>query len=213
MSTTSRLCAIQTETFAIRWSVSGNVPFSAKPVVSHDDLYVYTTRENGIISAFDMKNGEEVWNVTCEDIQNTANMTESTSRAARRCVDLIEAEGSIAPNGLVYFYGDKFGNVKALQLGDSTIPTASPSYLPTFSISESPSEYLDTIVDSNIQKDAPIVDPSMPQYPNGESTFRPSLAPVDWAELMYRSSAGKLPQKCLQVYASILFATFLALGF
>jgi PQQ-like domain len=199
-TTTSRLYALQTETFNITWSLSGNIPFSAKPVVSHDDLYVYTTRKNGMITAFDMKNGEEVWTLTCLDIQNTANSTESISRAASRCVDLIEAEASISPNGLIYFYGDKFGNVNALQLGDSTIPTASPSDFPTFPPpSRSPS----------VSADAPFVDPS--QYPNGKKPFIPTLAPIDWAEVLYKSSAEQLSQPCFK--ASIIFVTLLVLFF
>jgi hypothetical protein len=124
------------------------------------------------------------------------------------CVDLIEAEASIAPNGLVYFYGDKFGNVKALQLGDSTIPTASPSEFPTF-----PLEY-PSASDSNVPEDIPVVDPSMPQYPNEKDQLLPTLAPIDWAELMYRSSAGHLPQwRRFKTHAIIIFVTRLALGF
>jgi hypothetical protein len=158
-----------------------------------------------------MKNGDEVWTLSCVNIETTVNITESISRSASKCVDLIEAEASIAPNGLVYFYGDKFGNVKALQLGDTTVPTASPSDLPTSPVTYSPAEYPSASA-SNSQNDFPFVDPFMSQYPDAKSTSLPTLAPIDWAELLYKSNAGQRRQEGFKVYASIVFVTLLALG-
>jgi hypothetical protein len=138
---------------------------SAKPVVSHDDLYVYATTTNGVIMALDMESGAEIWRITCVDLQATENISESVSRAITSCVDLIDAESSISPNGLVFFYGDKFGNVKALQLGVSTVPTEAPSLFPTFTITSSPS--------------------SFPSYaPSQTPTLSPTMSPIDWPELM-----------------------------
>lgn len=154
------------------WSVSDTFPLSAKPVVSHDDLFVYTTRVNGVIAAYDLESGEEIWSMTCADIEAFEQFPESVSRGPATCVDLIEAESSISPNGLVFFYGDKFGNVKALQLGDSTIATAAPSQFATFHPSGAP---------SSIPSDLPSSMPSTSPQPTGPPNTEP---PIDWDTLL-----------------------------
>ncbi|KAG7361838.1 PQQ-like domain containing protein [Nitzschia inconspicua] len=154
---------------------------SAKPVVSRDDQYIYVTRVNGFVSALKMASGEEVWELSCADIQDTSIVSESVSRSVSTCVDLIDAESSISPNGLVFFYGDKFGNVKALQLGLSTIPTSAPSEIPTFPITSFPSI---APSDSPSQTPFPTGGPTTTPFPTEMSSVRPTLAPIDWAELM-----------------------------
>ncbi|KAG7355460.1 PQQ-like domain containing protein [Nitzschia inconspicua] len=180
-STTSKLSLLRTETGEVVWTVSFDSPLSAKPVVSRDDQYIYVTRANGFVSALKMASGEEVWELSCADIQDTSIVSESVSRSISTCVDLIDAESSISPNGLVFFYGDKFGNVKALQLGLSTIPTSAPSEIPTFPITSSPSI---APSDSPSQTPFPTDGPTTTPFPTEKSFVRPTFAPIDWAELM-----------------------------
>jgi outer membrane protein assembly factor BamB len=191
-TTTSVLYSMKTETGDIVWSVSDNFPLSSKPVISHDDKVVYATRENGVVAAFDLGTGEEFWSVTCADLQLVSDT--QLSRAATTCVDLIEAESSISPNGLVLFYGDKFGNVKALQLGDSSIPTSPPSEFPTYPVTPSPSESLS----------APLV--------------AATSIPIDWNELMSSLdqslgvSLGKeLPLPLASLALATAFAVFVGI--
>lgn len=193
-TTTAQLYALRTETGDVVWSVSGTAPLSAKPVVSHDDRFVYTTRTDGAVTALDVRSGEEAWTLSCSDIQGPTNVTTSVSREAATCVDLIEAEASIAPTGLVLFYGDKYGNVKALNLGISTVPTSSPSGIPTYLITPSPSEHPS---ESPSGSTAPTSAPTTTAYP--------TLTPIDWAKLMEQASTATSAE--IWAKASIICAT------
>ena len=150
------------------WSVVDVMPLSNKPIVAPDDKYLYTTRENGVVAAYDLKTGEEIWSITCADLtqQEIDTTSASVTRVAASCADLVETESSVSPNGLVLFYGDKFGNVKALQLAQSIEETAAPTEFPTFIITESPSTVSPSAVPSDLPSDAP------------STTFMPTLRPV-----------------------------------
>jgi hypothetical protein len=143
------------------------MPLSNKPIVAPDDKYVYATRENGVVAAYDLNSGEEMWSITCADLiqQETETISESVSRVAASCSDLIESESSVSPNGLVFFYGDKFGNVKALQLAQSIEDTVAPTEFPTNSPSDSPSA---------IPSDLPSAMPSMSFQPTNSPTLSSS---------------------------------------
>jgi PQQ-like domain len=179
-TTTSNLSLLRTETGEIIWTISFAFPVSDTPVISHDDNFVYVTTEDGVISALSIETGDEVWSIMCEDIQGvTTNVSVSVSRAVVTCVDLIDAKSSLSPNGLVFFYGDKYGNVKALQLGVPTIPTAAPSEIPAFPPTGSPS-----VSPSASPTGGPSLSPS-------PTALRPTHAPIDWPELFMDDNSKK----------------------
>jgi len=175
-TSTSYLYSINAATGDIEWSVVDVMPMSNKPVVSPDDKYVYVTRENGAVAAYDLGSGEEFWSLTCQDLQDQTSVSESVSRSTISCVDLVETESSISPSGLVFFYGDKFGNVKALQLGNSIEPTEAPSGFPTAYPSETPSA---------VPSDLPSMVPTETHQPTSTPTIspRPTGPPIDWEAL------------------------------
>jgi hypothetical protein len=178
-TTTAILFCINTETGDILWSVEDLRPLSNKAIISPDDIYVYVTRENGLVAAYDQTTGEESWNITCADLEDPVEsdglLTESFQRVAASCVDLIEAEASISPTGTVLYFGDKYGNVKAIQLGNSTEPTDAPTEFPTFPITDAPSESLQ---------------PTRLPTAGFNPSLRPSLSPHAWTELLTPSSSA-----------------------
>jgi hypothetical protein len=72
--------------------------------------------------AISQDTGIPEWSIQCKDID-----PDSTTL----CKDDIPGASSLSPNGLVYFYGDRTGNVKALQVGFSLLNTTAPSAFPT----------------------------------------------------------------------------------
>jgi hypothetical protein len=163
------------------WSVVDVMPLSNKPIIAPDDKYIYTIRENGVVAAYDLKTSEEIWSITCADLtqQETNTTSESVARVAASCVDLVESESSVSPNGLVLFYGDKFGNVKALQLAQSIEDTAAPTEFPTFAITQSPSAF-PSFSPSAVPSDLPSHAPSTTFQPTNNPTVTqmPTLRPV-----------------------------------
>lgn len=130
--TTPSLFCLSGETGEILWTASEDSPLSAKVIAAPDDALVFATRVDGVVSAYNQQTGNKLWSVACADLVNNGN------EALTNCVDVIEAESSLSPNGLVFFYGDKYGNVKALQLGTSNLPTIAPTGFPTGSATLAP---------------------------------------------------------------------------
>lgn len=66
--------------------------------------------------------GIPLWSIQCNDIDPARTTL---------CQDEILGESSLSPNGLVFFYGDITGNVKALQVGFALLNTTAPSAFPS----------------------------------------------------------------------------------
>jgi hypothetical protein len=81
--------------------------------------------------ALSQEDGTVKWSIDCMGIVDGPETA---------CADVIEAESSVSPNGLVFYYGDATGNVKALQLGNSRETTAVPTEFPTGKPTEPPTE-------------------------------------------------------------------------
>jgi hypothetical protein len=114
------------------------------------------------------EDGSEVWSINCD------NINEEPGTA---CADRIEAESSLSPNGLVLYYGDLSGNVKALQLGESTVETPAPTEYPT--------RFVPTPEPSSVPSDSPIVSPSQ--------TPSVSLSPTDPPSIYFPLQPTRLP--------------------
>jgi hypothetical protein len=136
-----------------------------------------------MVTAVDQETGDEAWSITCEDI---------VDEAGTACLDLIEAESSLAPSELVFYYSDAFGNVKALGLGEGSFNTTAPTPFPTttpyptstptirvttsptVSLSESPSQ---------VPTETPTISPgptlaNFSMYPSAIPTLTSSAAPT-----------------------------------
>ena len=78
-------------------------------------------QENGKVVAHEQVDGSTFWEF---DYCDSAPMDVS-------CTSDVKGEFSLSSNGLVMYYGDLLGNVKALRLGASMSPTAAPTNFPT----------------------------------------------------------------------------------
>jgi PQQ-like domain len=131
--TTPNLFAISSATGDILWDMTQDAPISTKVVASPDNLLVYVITQSGVVSAQDQKTGEKMWSVNC------ATLIDETNDPWLNCVDQIVAESTVSPSGLVLFYGDIEGNVKALQLGTTILPSVAPTEFPTALATKMPS--------------------------------------------------------------------------
>jgi outer membrane protein assembly factor BamB len=117
---------IDVNTGNILWQFQGEAKFNSRAQVSSDDFLVYTTQVNGRVTAHLLNDGSPFWSITCADIGGSA------------CFDDLAAEFSVSPYGLVLYYGDRFGNVKAIQIAESSVPTAAPTLFQTAQTSGAP---------------------------------------------------------------------------
>ena len=112
--------------------------------------------------------GSEEWSLTCKDIKDEDDTA---------CADTIEAASSLSPFGLVLYYGDFFGNVKAIQIGELTVDTPVPTEFPTEVASESPTIALSEVpslqpssLPTGVPSSMPILKPSVSQSPSDPGT-------------------------------------------
>lgn len=121
----------------------------------------FVRQEDGKVMALSQVDGTIKWSIDCMGIVDGPETA---------CADVIEAESSISPNGLVFYYGDATGNVKALQLGNSRESTPVPTDFPTGKPTEPPTEP-PTL--------APSPGPSVSLMPTGvNDTFVPTEVPT-----------------------------------
>jgi len=91
---------------------------------------VYTIEtNNGRVRQYDLYSGRRYWDYSCADISN------------KRCQNAVEAEFALSPSGNTIYYGDIYGRINSLEVGNfvtespsttpSSIPTVSPTGLPT----------------------------------------------------------------------------------
>jgi len=135
---------------------------SAGPSVTRDDVLILITLEDGFVHAID-REGNRRWNINCANIQNEDGVS---------CVNNIQGGHSLSPNGLVFFYSDTFGNVKALQLGTSLVDTVAPSPFPTLPGTPSPT----ATPTGPIPSSSPTLSPSISVKPTGAMD---TMAPTD----------------------------------
>lgn len=94
------------------------------------------------------------------------------------CENDVKGEFSLSPNGLVLYYGDYFGNVKAIRLGASMTPTVAPTAFPTKFKTAAPSV---NMLDSN-STSLPESNYTVPPtgYPSAQmvSTGVPTMSPI-----------------------------------
>ena len=109
-------------------------------------------QEDGTVMAVLQEDGSVAWTFSCKNVKD-----------AEFCTDTILGSSSVSPLGLVYYYSDVFGNVKALQLGtgDSIAPTQFPSMLDSAPPSQVPSRS-----PTGVPTYAPTMSPSVSQKPS-----------------------------------------------
>ena len=119
----SRLACLDAINGTINWKIDGMIRASSTPSITHDDALLLVTFVDGSVMALEPTLGTTVWSLNCSHFEVSHDLD---------CAwNFIEAKSSLSPSGLVYFYADSFGNVRALQIGESTIPTPSPTDFPT----------------------------------------------------------------------------------
>jgi hypothetical protein len=98
----------------ILWGYKSADIYTSEPKVSPDDTRVYAMQADGTLDCIEQAVGTSFWSASCESL--------STS-----CSGSVVSEFSVSSNGAVVYYGDSFGNIKAVKVGFSTSPTMAPS--------------------------------------------------------------------------------------
>lgn len=135
-----------------------------KSVLHH--VFRTISQKDGHVMALRQVDGEEIWSINCGDI---------TNEQGTACTDVIEAESSLSPLGLVLYYGDIYGNVKAIQLGESAVDTPAPTEFPgmtsepTIATTETPSD---------VSSSPPSMASLSPPTPETPAPVAPTPSPV-----------------------------------
>ena len=123
---TTELNCLDVSTGSIVWKSQSTSLFTSEPKVSPDDSRVYSLQADGTLQCLDQASGGVIWSVNC------------TSLNLSTCVNTAEAEFSISSDGLVVYYGDIDGNIKAIQVGTGLAPTAAPTNYPFLAVETIP---------------------------------------------------------------------------
>ena len=123
---TTELDCLDVATGNVVWKSNSTSLFTSEPKVSPDDSRVFSLQADGTLQCHAQTNGSAIWSATCTNLNLSP------------CVNFVEAEFSISSDGLVVYYGDIAGNIKAIQVGTSKEPTAAPTNYPFFAAETSP---------------------------------------------------------------------------
>lgn len=116
----SSLAAVSVFDGTVIWEYISTGQFTSSPEASPDNSRVYgVTGLDGIVALTTM-NGDEIWNIKCNDL-DTSSVP---------CLSRIQGDFSLSSDGLFLYFGDIGGNVRAIQVGDPGAPSAAPSMMP-----------------------------------------------------------------------------------
>jgi hypothetical protein len=113
---------LSTENGRSVWTEITDSEIMVRPLIWEEDsgsvVYSIESR-NGRIRQYDLYTGEIYWDYSCADINGLGDL----------CQASVEAEFAIAPSGNILFYGDIFGRITSLEIGN--FATEAPTNAPT----------------------------------------------------------------------------------
>lgn len=155
-----------------QWREESDSPFVTEARVSPDGTRVYSIEQaNGKVVSRDAETGDEVWAVSCATYDAFNPF----------CQYNVDAEFSLSSDGYDLYYGDVFGNVRALVVGFDAPPTMPPTMFPTVTQTDSPTTApvspSPTVASTSAE---PTLKPTITtDEPTGRPTDPPTPEPLD----------------------------------
>ena len=190
---TPTLVGLDSATGSIVWRYAGSAAFSTSVVPSSDGRRIYVIQEDGVVSGLSPRDGSTMWSLSCNQLSSP-------------CTPSVLAEFSLSQSDLVLYFSDTDGNVKALQLGSLSFPTAAPTEFPTGTPSTIEPSSLPSILPtltgsttpsvSSSPTDTPSTGPSSSPSNPGDTrspTTMPSVAPSDLPSSAPSSAPSSIP--------------------
>ena len=173
----------------VYWIFNDIAPYVASPKVSPNEYYVYVITTNGLVTAHWQASGNLAWSVKCSDFELTSD---------DGCVDDVAADFTVSENGLVLFYADRLGNIRALQLGQSKVGTLSPTEFPTAAPTKSP---------TGSPSKSPTMEPTITPEPSTTLSETPSASPSGTPSFIPTAIPSQTPVLDAPVDTPTLFPT------